>query len=413
MSFQTFVTERLAAITAQLNAITTNAKKIDELPVQSNLDPASKLHVSRGGISESLEVQKIISAVNAGSYDQLLSIGEIALVANVATIPANAQWKINEVNYGNIAEIVITIPYCATGLERKDILVANTSNDIVLVQGLETTGITIRPNIPINTVLVTEMDVTDSSVGTPSDPITGDIYIKKIERQKVIIPDDVLSFTLNDERHFVEFTNDEQGDFRYFILGANYVSGQNHPLRIRNNTGHAFTLMHLYPSGASLPGETVLFFPNEDNFILGDKEIIEFVYDTDSNRFEFFGVITDLIEEKELAYALSDETTNLTVGNLISFRMPFAMILSEVRLSVNDAPTVSSLIVNVKEGGVSIFSTLLSIDAGELTSVTAAVPAVISDANMADDALITVSTTQIGSGNTGKGLKILFKGKKA
>jgi len=116
---------------------------------------------------------------------------------------------------------------------------------------------------------------------------------------------------------------------------------------------------------------------------------------------------------EELAYACSDETSNLTVGNLISFRVPFAMTLSEVRISLNDAPTVSSVVVDVKESGTSIFSTLLSIDASELTSVTAAVPAVISDVNLADDALLTVSTTQIGSGNTGKGLKIVFKGKRA
>lgn len=116
---------------------------------------------------------------------------------------------------------------------------------------------------------------------------------------------------------------------------------------------------------------------------------------------------------EEIAYACSDETSNLTVGNLISFRVPFAMTLSEVRISLNDAPTVSSVVVDVKESGTSIFSTLLSIDASELTSVTAAVPAVISDVNLADDALLTVSTTQIGSGNTGKGLKIVFKGKRA
>lgn len=114
-----------------------------------------------------------------------------------------------------------------------------------------------------------------------------------------------------------------------------------------------------------------------------------------------------------LSFALSDETTNLIVGNLISFRMPYAMTLSEVRISVNDAPTVSSLIVDVKESGVSIFSTLVSIDASELTSVTAATPAVISDPNLADDALITINTTQIGGGNAGKGLKLLLKGKKA
>ena len=121
----------------------------------------------------------------------------------------------------------------------------------------------------------------------------------------------------------------------------------------------------------------------------------------------------NLLPKTELAYALADETSNLTVGTLITFRMPFAMTLSDVRISLNNAPTISSVIVDVKENGVSIFSTLLSIDASEKTSVTAATPAVISDINLADDAEITVSTTQIGSGDTGKGLKILFKGRKA
>lgn len=129
---------------------------------------------------------------------------------------------------------------------------------------------------------------------------------------------------------------------------------------------------------------------------------------------DFFKTTSNVdLAKIELAYACSDETSNLTVGNLISFRMPFGFILSEIRASVNDAPTVSSLIVDIKEGGVSIFSTLLSIDTTELTSVTATNPAVISDVNLSDDSLITISTTQIGSGNTGKGLKIVFKGKKA
>jgi len=170
MSFQTFVTQRLAAITAMMNAIATNAKKVDELPVQSILNPASKLHVSRDGNSESLEVQKIMDAISSGFYNKLLAIGEITKVDNIVTIPAGAQWEIDTIIYGNIADIRITIPYCATGLIRKDILVANTSNDIVLIQGPEADGISIRPNIPPNTVLVTEMNVSDTTIGDPSDP---------------------------------------------------------------------------------------------------------------------------------------------------------------------------------------------------------------------------------------------------
>jgi hypothetical protein len=115
-------------------------------------------------------------------------------------------------------------------------------------------------------------------------------------------------------------------------------------------------------------------------------------------------------KQTEWAYACSDESSALAIGTLITFRAPYAMTLSSIRISLNTAPTVSSLIVDVKESGVSIFSTLLSIDATEKTSVTAAIPAVISDVNLADDAELTVHITQIGSGVAGAGLKILFIG---
>ena len=584
MSFQTLVTERLADLTTKYNALITNAKRIFELPVQNNLDPASLIHVSRGDVSESLSVQKIIDAVSSGSFDQLLSIGEITLVANVATVPAYAQWKIDEVYYQNTADVVITVPYCATGLERKDILVANTSNNIVLVKGPETSsGITISPNIPIDTVFVTDMDVTDSSVGTPSIPIIGDAFVKKIESQDftayygaTIV---INQIDLLDERSSVSLIG-ASTDVKSVQLSPRFIR-PGKPHFFKNRTGHDVKLWHL--SGT---GNIKYFFPNGLDLIVKPNEVIQFntnANDSGNVRFEYVGssvsgsidlsnyytktevntadantlnsakayadglvvglwddrgsynastntfpssggsgvsgailkgdiwtisvsgslggvavtpgdlvralidapsttpanwVITEnnfgyvaensanktntitgnetsnslyasikgivdwLTSAKiksilgistlsgsntgdettatlktkidvELAYALSDETSNLTVGNLISFRVPFAIILSEIRISVNDAPTVSSLIVDVKEAGVSIFSTLLSIDATELTSVTAATPAVISDVNLADDALITVSTTQIGSGNSGKGLKILFKGKKS
>ena len=181
MNFQKFVTQRLAAITAMINAIATNAKKIDELPIQSVLNPASKIHVSRSGVSESLELQKIIDAANSLSYDRLIAIGTITLVGNVITVPAGAQWKINNIMYGNISGIPRTVPYCATGLIRKDILVANTSNDMILIKGLEMAGIAIRPNIPLNTVLVTEIVVTDTTIGNPSEPIIGDKPVSATE----------------------------------------------------------------------------------------------------------------------------------------------------------------------------------------------------------------------------------------
>jgi hypothetical protein len=113
----------------------------------------------------------------------------------------------------------------------------------------------------------------------------------------------------------------------------------------------------------------------------------------------------------ELVIACSDETTNLTTGTAkATFRSPFAFTLTAVRASVNTAPTGSTILVDVNENGVSVFSTRVSIDASEKTSTTAATPAVISDSAIADDAEITIDIDQVGSTIAGKGLKVVLIG---
>lgn len=109
--------------------------------------------------------------------------------------------------------------------------------------------------------------------------------------------------------------------------------------------------------------------------------------------------------------AVSDETTDLATGTAkITLRMPAGVTLSEVRASVNTAPVGSTLIVDINEGGTSILSTKLSIDASEKTSKTAATAAVISDAALADDAEITIDIDQIWSSTAGAGLKVTLVG---
>jgi hypothetical protein len=114
---------------------------------------------------------------------------------------------------------------------------------------------------------------------------------------------------------------------------------------------------------------------------------------------------------ESIVIACSDEDTDLSTGTAkVTFRMPYAFYVEEVRASVNTAPTGSTLTVDINEGGVSILSTVLSIDAGEETSETAATAAVISDASLADDAEITIDIDQVGSTVAGKGLKVTLKG---
>lgn len=109
----------------------------------------------------------------------------------------------------------------------------------------------------------------------------------------------------------------------------------------------------------------------------------------------------------------SDETTDLAVGTVVTFRMPYAMTLEDVRASVTTAPTGANLEVDINESGVSVLSTVISIDAGEKTSTTAATPPVISDSALADDAEITIAIDQIGSTVAGAGLKVTLIGRRA
>lgn len=115
-----------------------------------------------------------------------------------------------------------------------------------------------------------------------------------------------------------------------------------------------------------------------------------------------------------IGIAVSDEQNDLTAGaSKITFRMPHAFTLTDVRASVSVAPVGSTIIVDIKENGSSIFSTKISIDASEKTSTTAATPHVLSDSVLADDSEITVSIDQVGSSTPGMGLKLWLIGVKS
>lgn len=116
--------------------------------------------------------------------------------------------------------------------------------------------------------------------------------------------------------------------------------------------------------------------------------------------------------KESFVIALGDETTAITAGNgKVTFRMPYAFNLTEVRASLNVASSSGIPTVDINEGGASILSTKLTIDAGEKTSKTAAVAAVISDAALADDAELTFDIDVAGTGAAG--LKVVLIGNKA
>ena len=96
------------------------------------------------------------------------------------------------------------------------------------------------------------------------------------------------------------------------------------------------------------------------------------------------------------------------------FRMPYAFTVTAVRASVFTAGTTDTIVVDINEGGSTILTTKLSIDATEKTSTTAATAAVIGGAGpaIADDAEITFDVDSADTGNTGMGLTVCLIGTK-
>ena len=113
--------------------------------------------------------------------------------------------------------------------------------------------------------------------------------------------------------------------------------------------------------------------------------------------------------DTSFGFACSDEHTNLTTGLKFTFHFPQSVNLTKVFLSVNEAPTGSSLIVDVKLNATSIFSTLPSINADALHGGNSAI---FSTLYLPFDGEITIFIDQVGSASPGKGLKVWLLGNK-
>lgn len=101
----------------------------------------------------------------------------------------------------------------------------------------------------------------------------------------------------------------------------------------------------------------------------------------------------------------SDLTSDLAVTALANdFHVQADFTALELSASVGTASTSGAVTIDVKVGGVSRLSTLLTIDANENTSYTAAVPAVFSNPVFTKGQIVVFSITAAGTG--AKGLKL-------
>lgn len=288
MSLITLLTEQVAALTKRLNAITLNAKKNEELPVQEILDPNSIIRVSKAGVSQGLRIEKIINSIVSGNYDKLISIGEITKTGNQLFIPAGASALINNVLYTTSGITTITVPLCAAGLSRTDILVFNTLSQIVRVAGNETSGIIIQPNVPLNTVFVTSFKVTNTDITSPIPVITGENFIEKFEKQEQELSGTgSVNVFIQDKTACINITGGvtEITGVLFSNGGLDTYDGKEYVFR--NTTAVNVLLKH------NTGSQVKFMFPNNVDFILKPNEQIVYKLRKRAGTvLEYVGVIT-------------------------------------------------------------------------------------------------------------------------
>lgn len=155
------------------------------------------------------------------------------------------------------------------------------------------------------------------------------------------------------------------------------------------------------------PAYVTLTDPGADRLMFWDDSAGLVAWLTPSAALEISTTSIRVLET--IGISVVSESTTLTTGTAKrTFRMPFAFTVTGVRANLSTASSSGTPTVDINEGGTTILSTKLTIDANELTSTTAATAAVVSDTALADDAEITIDIDVAGTG--AKGLKVYING---
>lgn len=110
----------------------------------------------------------------------------------------------------------------------------------------------------------------------------------------------------------------------------------------------------------------------------------------------------------DFTVAIGDETSTITTGTAkVSFRVRRAFTLVSASASLNVASSSGLPTFDINKNGVSIFSTVITIDVSETTSSTAATPPVITTTAFAVDDVISFDIDVAGTGAKGPKISIV------
>lgn len=277
----TTLTNKVNQLTAQLQQLINLGKKIGQLPEKQLLDEKSKLVVDTNGVTETLTVGQIITEAINSSFDGIIELGAMTLVGNTLTIASPSKAKIDGIVYVS-GENVINIPFSASGFIRQDILVFNKNSNIIRIAGTETDGIAIAPNVPNNTVLVSSIYVTESTIGNPSDPIIGTNYVN-------IPSQGIYQYSANNPDTIVGTF--EIPTVKHIEIIANVLEVQDIINEVGMYVGFDIKIINKQTTDVTFTQSTNTKLINGTSIILKPNETIHFVYEG-NETFRQSGAIT-------------------------------------------------------------------------------------------------------------------------
>lgn len=135
-------------------------------------------------------------------------------------------------------------------------------------------------------------------------------------------------------------------------------------------------------------------------------DVITFVLNDAGNAF----MATNLPALETFTAAPVPDIAPLTTGTKFTYPgFPGGRIIGTPVGAVATASSSGSVSLDIKENGVSIFSTIITIDQDETSSITATTPPVVSDRVIANNATITCTCSGAGSGAYGGIWSFLFR----
>jgi len=373
-----------------------------------------------------------------------------SLVVQTLTMNADWKWVVSGIEYTNPVAVEIVIPLAASGKSRIDLIVCNTSNTFSRIAGEESSFTPVAPGVPTNTIFATFFTASDGVIGVPvlPKPKAPVVSVNGMRGEVVLgindIPD--LQSELDSKLDASIYNQHFKGV--YLTLAAliaahptgvagdyaqvnetgstdvvNYSWDAEESIWVNNGTGGSgavntdalpegstnlywtvarFLANLTYANVIAALGFTPSTAPNDaqKNSDITKSEI----------EAKLTGEINSHTHQKTdtISYAISDTSTALVAGDTDPFNAPYNFTLVNYWIGVKTAPTVSSLIVDLKKNGTSITSTKAGIDATEKTSLTGTSP-VLTTTSFTKGDEITPNIYQVGSSETGRSLKLYLE----